>query len=152
MLSVDISKPGQTHLRAPQSTSTMDARLSPVSSSSESSEPDDELFEGEQINVDEPQQPLSPPPESSSSRPGPSGSNKRRAPGGPVGQPSVKSRNRRGEDSGRSYNNNASQDRQSERGESQHAHRSGRGAGPEGRREDILDHEYAKYLRRGTSI
>lgn len=129
----------------------MDARLSPVSSSSASSDLEDELFEGEQISLDEPQQPLSPPPEhaSSSSRPaGPSGSNKRRAPGGPAGQPSVKSRSRRGEDA-KSFNQ-GSQDRERDSRGDHHSHRGGRGPGPDGRREDLLDADYVKYLRRST--
>jgi hypothetical protein len=111
-------------------------RLSPVSSvTSSSGDGEDEIFEVDQMPIDELQQPLSPPPESSS-RSGVSSasySNKRRAPGGPISQPFSKFRGRRGDDHTKGWNHQ----------------RIGRAGGPEARREELLDVEFAKYLRRG---
>jgi hypothetical protein len=108
-------------------------RLSPSDSSPSLSDVDEPMFEGESPVYEE--QPLSPPPDI---RGLPStGSNKRRAPGGPMAsQPNIKSRSRRGDEQ-RAYNAEGGPPGMR------------RGPGPEGRREELVDVELAKYLRKG---
>jgi len=105
-------------------------RLSPSDSSPSLSDTDEPMFEGEGVTYEE--QLLSPPPDI---RGLPQiVSNKRRAPGGPTPSQPIKSRSRRGDEQ-RLYN--------AEGGPSGKR----RGPGPEGRREELVDVELAKYLR-----
>lgn len=98
------------------------------------SDVDEPMFEGEGVVYDE--QLLSPPPYTRSLPQ--TGSNKRRAPGGPMAsQPNIKSRSRRGDEQ-KGYNTEGGPPGMR------------RGPGPEGRREELVDVELAKYLRRGT--
>jgi len=106
-------------------------RLSPSDSSPSISDVDESMFEGEGVAYDE--QLLSPPPDF---RGLPTGSNKRRAPSGPMAsQPNIKSRSRRGEEQ-RTHNTEGGPPGMR------------RGPAPEGRREELVDVELAKYLRR----
>lgn len=111
-------------------------RLSPPSDSSLSnSDVDEPMFESEEPVVYE--EPLSPPPDVRGVAQ--SGSNKRRAPAGPLAsQPNVKTRSRRGDDQ-RNWNT------ASESGNQASIRRA---AGPDGRKEELVDIELAKYLRK----
>lgn len=95
------------------------------------------MFEGENITFEEP---LSPPPEARGAAQ--VGSNKRRAPpGGPMAsQPNLKTRSRRGEEV-RGWGPNGA-------GGEPAGGPSRRGTGPEGRREELVDVELARYLRK----
>lgn len=114
-------------------------RLSPSDSSPSISDIDEPMFEGEGVTFEEP---LSPPPDVRGVAQ--VGSNKRRAPAGPMAtQPNVKTRSRRGEDL-RAWAANV--------GPTGEPGPSRRGTGPEGRREELVDVELAKYLRRSEGI
>lgn len=105
-------------------------RLSP-SDSSPSISDDEPMFEGEAAAFEEP---LSPPPDIRGLAQ--TGSNKRRAPGGPMAsQPNVKTRSRRGDEL-RAWGGGGEPIR--------------RGTGPDSRREELVDVELAKYLRKST--
>lgn len=114
-------------------------RLSPPSDSSPSnSDVDEPMFESEEPVVYE--EPLSPPPDVRGIAQ--SGSNKRRAPAG-LSQPNVKTRSRRGDDQ---RNWNAA----SESGNQASIRRGA--AGPDGRKEELVDIELAKHLRKGMTL
>jgi len=116
----------------PRTTKNMD-RLSPSDSSPSASDIDEPMFEGETAMVEEP---LSPPPDVRGLAQ--TGSNKRRAPGGPMAsQPNFKTRSRRNDDP-RAWGTGAESS----------GHPIRRGTGPEGRREELVDIELAKYLRK----
>ncbi|KAF8315028.1 hypothetical protein DL93DRAFT_960176 [Clavulina sp. PMI_390] len=134
--------PGSHHTASPPiSTNNVDRtqkmdRLSPSSSSSSFSDPDEPMFEGEGTQVAEPGEMAN-----LDTRESPTtSSNKRRAPSsGPMAsQPHVKTRSRRGEES-RGWSGS---------GPNPGEGPSRRGTGPDGRREELVDADLAKYLKR----